>query len=399
MSWQDDLRQLDQALAQGQLSADEYRRRRDQLLAAAAGTGTPQQPPAPEQPIQQQPPSGPLPVQQPPSGPIPVQQPPAAQQPPQQQNPSGPFAPPFRWEASNPDATQVVAGPNSAADRTQIVSQQQPEAERTQTLRPLSGPPSQFGQQPPAPPWQSHQPDPAAPPWGTDDGPVSMPQPTWLSHGPEVFSTDSGESKKGKVWLIVAAVVVVIGLGVGAFFFFGNKKDNPSPPVAQSTSQTPTTKPKDNLSVADLDGTPGDVANITTFAEAERKGFMTADENKIYKTNDAGKTRMAIATQADGITVYIFTAEFTSASKAATVADALIQQQITYGLKTRDGQPQGVRATDISKPDEKLAAIRAHYVHNGTVIRIQVAGTDMTQVGTAYDKVIKDQLEVLSATG
>jgi hypothetical protein len=108
---------------------------------------------------------------------------------------------------------------------------------------------------------------------------------------------------------------------------------------------------------------------------------------------------MVLATLPNGVSVYIFTAEFSSASKAATAADALVQQQIAYGFKVRDGQPQGVRATDISKPEEKLVAIRAHYLHNTTVVRIQVAGSDVAQVGEVYDKVVKDQLDVLSATG
>src|SRR3954454_6801121 len=36
MAWQDDLRELDEALSAGRIKADEYRKRRDDLLAAAS---------------------------------------------------------------------------------------------------------------------------------------------------------------------------------------------------------------------------------------------------------------------------------------------------------------------------------------------------------------------------
>lgn len=63
MSWQDDLGELDRALADGRIPADAYRRRRDEILAASSGA----------QP--------------------------------------GPFPPPFRWtspDTTSADATQVV---------------------------------------------------------------------------------------------------------------------------------------------------------------------------------------------------------------------------------------------------------------------------------------------------
>jgi hypothetical protein len=413
MSWQDDLRQLDQALAQGQIPADEYRQRRDQLLAAAAGGSPPAaQPtaaptPAPEQPGQPQQ----QPAQQQ-SSPQQPQQPatpavtPATPEPPQQQStgsPSGPFAPPFRWEPSNPDATQVVS--TDSPEPTQVVAPHSPESDRTQTLRPLGGQQqSQFGQ-PTPPPWQTQQPDNAPPPWGQEDGPVSMPAPTWLSHGPEVFApTGGGDSKKGKIALIVTAVVVVIGLGVGAFFLFGNKKDEPSQPqTGQSQSQPPTTttKPKDNLEVAKLDGQVDNSigVQIKTFADAEQKGFLTADEVKIYKTGEAGKARMTATTLPNGVSAYILTSELTTPDKAATAADALAQQQIVYGMKKRDTTPASVLADEIDKVGDVPATIRAHYVHNGTVVRIQVYGDDLAKVGTSFDDILKAQLDTLDATG
>src|SRR5205085_8940107 len=114
VSWQEELRQLDGALASGQISADDYRTRRERILAAAAG----QQAPA-------GPTSGPVPVQQPP------QQPPQQPQPqPSQEQPASPFPPPFKWEAQAPqqpsaEATQYVAPQPQQPEPTQVTGQNQ----------------------------------------------------------------------------------------------------------------------------------------------------------------------------------------------------------------------------------------------------------------------------------
>lgn len=392
MPWQDDLRELDQALAQGHVSADEYRKRRDQLLATAAGNPAPS--PQPAQPAQ---PAPPEPQAQPeqPEGQQPAQQP-----------PSGPFAPPFRWEAT-PDSTQVVSNTDNP-DRTQVVSQQpnqfgqqqqhSPESDRTQTLRPLTGQPNQPQQ---APPWQAQPPN-TAPPWGMDDSPVMMPNPTWLSHGPEVFEPTSAGKGRSKVPWIVAAVVVVLGLGVGAFFLFGNKGGgiaNPTTTVQTPTTPSTTVRPKDDLEVAPLEGQADDVSSVKTFADAEGKGFLTADELKLYKAGDPGKTRMIAVTMDGGVKVYIFTAELASAANANTAATALAQQQIAYGMKQFSGVPQGVLAANIEKAGDTPATIRAHYAHKATVTRIQVHGGDMAQVTTVFNNVLEQQIEALAPTG
>jgi hypothetical protein len=399
MSWQDDLRELDQALAQGHVSADEYRKRRDKLLATAAGNPAPSpQPAQPAQPVQPEPQVQPAPPE--------AQQPAQQQQPEAQQSPSGPFAPPFRWETT-PDSTQVVTNTDNP-DRTQVVSQQpnqfgqqqqqhSPESDRTQTLRPLGGQPNQSQ---PAPPWQAQQPN-AAPPWGMDDSPVMMPNPTWLSHGPEVFEPTSAGKSRSKVPWIVAAVVVVLGLGAGAFFLFGNKGGgtDPTPTVQTQAAPTTTVRPKDDLEVAQLEGKAEDVSSVRTFADAEAKGFLTPDEVKLYKAGDPGKTRMIAVTMDSGVKVYIFTAELASAANASTATTALSQQQIAYGMKQFSGVSQGVLAANIEKAGDVPATIRAHYVHKATVTRIQVHGDDMAQVTTVFNNVLEQQLEALAPTG
>jgi len=280
MSWQDELRQLDQALADGRISADAYREGRDKVLAAYA-TGT-------------APASGP-PTGTPPGG-TPAQPDVQQQQQPQQQqqNP-GPFAPPFRWTSASPgEATQVVGNrPPGNSEATQVVRGSQPDnpdatqvvntegstSERTQSFHPVGG----AGQQPMGQQWPRQQQQWAtgsdsAPPWGPDTG-VVAPNPGWLTQGPEVFER-AGSSNRTRLIVILVTVVVLIGLAVGGFFLFGpksgnNNGPNTEPPVSTTaTPPTTTAPPRDDLSIATLPGHIEDHSNVTEFSDVPGAGFV-----------------------------------------------------------------------------------------------------------------------------
>ncbi|ALG05597.1 hypothetical protein [Kibdelosporangium phytohabitans] len=454
MSWQEDLRQLDQALAEGRIHADDYRKRRDQLLATATGATTPpassgpasnpfpaQQPPASNPfPAQQPPASNPFPAQQPPaSNPFPAQQPPAsnpfpAQQPPQQPTPpppppqqaeatqvhqpgqqpsSGPFPTPFRWEPTQggAESTQIVSQQQSGnPDVTQVVSQQQGgqqagntgEAERTQVVRPVQ----QQGAQQHQAPWHSTPPNPnQGSPWGMDDQPMPSLQPTWLAQGPEVFAEDKG-SKFGKGAKILVALVLVIGLGVGAYFVFFTGKDNNQPGAIEpqpSPSPTSTTKPKpprDELSIADMPGKLNEkYNNVKTFADAKAENFLTPTEVQILTDAGAGKARLAVSDTPESINPSVFTTQTTSAETATVARDKLAEQQIANGAKALDNQPTGVVASKYDKTANTPAFIRAHYAHKGTLVRIQVVGNDLVTVTEVFNDLLAEQLKILAANG
>ncbi|MGH3621360.1 MAG: SHOCT domain-containing protein, partial [Sciscionella sp.] len=159
MTWQDELIELETKLASGDLSAEEYRRARDELLAQSqsAHPAPAEQPPASGErpPSQQQPAPGAQTV--PPStqqqASEPQQEQPAQQQgtPKGQQHPQqgqGPFPPPFQWgqqgrqgqpARQRSDSTQVIRAvgqdtPPTGTDggeRTQTVRNDDPD--RTQT--------------------------------------------------------------------------------------------------------------------------------------------------------------------------------------------------------------------------------------------------------------------------
>ncbi|USX50034.1 hypothetical protein [Lentzea sp. HUAS12] len=365
MTWQDELKKLDDELASGRISADDYRRRRDEVLAGSAGGGQ-------------------------------------AQQQPQQ----AAFARPFKWEAKPPtsqssDATQVVPNQqpqqNPNPDATQVVNTQQrpqADAERTQFVAPIApqGPWGQGGPQ---------QQQAAPPPWVSGDYDQFNQQPASWSHGPEVFDETGGKGK-GKIFAIIGVVLVLALIGGGIWWFAGRDSGGgTTDTTAQSTSQTATTttKPKDSLSIMDLPGAVEDHKNIQTFADAEKSNFLAPDEIKHYNTAGAGKSRLSAASN-NGVHVLIFTTEAASKAQADTGRDELAQQEIVYGLTDMPSAPVGVQASQAEKSGDKPALIRAHYSSKNTIVRIQVVSTETLQKASdVFSRIVAEQLRILEANG
>ncbi|WP_433267022.1 hypothetical protein ACQPZF_00340 [Actinosynnema sp. CS-041913] len=375
MAWQEDLAELDRTLAEGRISADEYRRRRDELLASASGAGPQQQQPA--------------------------------------QPGNGPFGAPFRWEASqpNPDATQVVntgqppAHPNP--DATQVVTGQRPaDADRTQYVRPVAPPPNQLPpqQQPPQQGgWGGGAPV-NTPPWGNDQGfgVVGEQTPSWIAQGPEVF--DEGGGGGGKKWLAIVGIVVVLALIGGGIWFFasrpGGETAQTGGPTTESTAPTTTTtKPKDGLEVAELPGVAQDQSGVRNFADVVSGKLLTEEENQAYLAAGGGRCRLAGSVVSGG-TLYtqILTVRTNGAAEAKTARDALGVLQAKYAMQPYTGTlPTGVTAFQVAPAGESLGAVRAHYVAKDVVVRVQVAGKDMAEVSKNFDEIILAQLEQLPA--
>jgi hypothetical protein len=282
LSWQEELRKLDEELAAGQISADDYRVRRDQVLSSAVSLGSTGQPPAPQ-------PKGEATqfIQQP--SPFPAPPDPAKPPQPMPPQPPVPMAPPPPGPPSSSDKTQVVGTNQTDADKTQIVTDQGqgwqtarpggPDSERTQVVPGIPGVPPQtvaggqpprpapgvFPQQqgfPPPPGWQPQSEEDLSPPWAGSTFPPlgATGSPDWARQGPEVFEDNpSGAGKR--VLLILLVVLVLGGIGAGVYFLVINKKDDPgsrgngpqtsqSPPSSQGPTTTTSKKPTDpNLAI------------------------------------------------------------------------------------------------------------------------------------------------------
>ncbi len=403
LSWQEQLRQLDEELAAGQISADDYRLRRDSVLSAAVNVD---------------PQAGQTGAGESESTHIiaPVTPPPG-----QPQAPAAPAG----------DQTQIVNTSFGDGERTQAVPQGPPpqgwapagqgDAERTQVVPGVppqatgggfhqgghgsGGFPAQQPQYAPPPhlsgpnqqmPWAAPAQN-TSTPWGGSDFPADT---SWVGQGPEPsFETTPAKGGK-KIIAIVIAVVVLAGLGVGGYFLFSGGNEQ-TPPVAQSSTAPPppTQKPKDDLEIAKL---PGDVKETTDFAkfdDFEARKVLTDEENDALAAANPTTARMSVSNLPSGVTVVVVTAKTSGASAAANAVDKLGTLQAKYKLTKYTGTaPEGVDVVQLVKEDGS-ALIRAHYVHKQTVVRVQVNGSDMAGVSQAFDEILAKQLAELPANG
>ncbi|MET9226975.1 hypothetical protein [Lentzea sp. NPDC003310] len=323
MNWQDELRKLDDELASGRISADDYRVRRDQVLSSSNASG---QQASGQNRWQAQPPS---------AGPQ------TGSQATQYIAPVGGGEQP----KPNPDATQVVTPRPPDADRTQAV----PAAGMGQ---PNYGPPSPahgFQQPgPPPPPWQMGGGD-QAPPWLTQSND------NWSRSGPEVFD-ETGGGKGKKVFAIIGVILVIALIG-GAVWWFGLRNTSgggtENTNTAASTTTT-TTKPKTALEL--LPAAPGTADPNNGDATADKlvtAGFLTADDAEALTT--AGVQKIAFKGGKDGAFTYhaeVFETDTPEkATKlAADLADAAGRQGMVDGA--RGALPPKAKVLQLIKPKQ-----------------------------------------------
>ncbi|MFD4672872.1 SHOCT domain-containing protein [Lentzea sp. NPDC058450] len=366
MTWQDELQKLDNELASGRISADDYRRRRDEILSGSAG-GAPAQ---------------------------------AAQQ--------APFAPPFKWEAkppsaSNSDATQVVPNQvpqqqpqqqNPNPDATQVVNTQNrsADAERTQYVTPVQPGPGGWGQ-----PQQQQQP--APPPWiGGDFDSINQPSPGW-SHGPEVFDEGS-KGGKGKIIGIVLAVVLLAGLGFGAYWLWGRGgTDNNAggdPSSTTSTSTTPSAPP-DPLPAGKLPGKVAENKQVKDFTPVPTLKYLLDSEVLSYNVSGASKTKLVQFTTDDGAKGILLIVQAKDAAAAKTAARELADIQINNGMVEASGQPTGVLVGNLDAKGQEEARVRGHYTSKDLIIRLDMTAKTLDSAQKNFKDALDAQLKALSA--
>ncbi|MBB4687106.1 hypothetical protein [Amycolatopsis jiangsuensis] len=399
MSWQEELRRLDEELASGRLSADDYRIRRDQVLSSAVGQQD--QPAAPQQPSNADSTQVIAPVS--PPGGTPQQSP---QQSPQQ-NP----------QQSSP---QPVADPG--AERTQAVQSWQAQQQsadpggRTEYVQPGQqpppySPPGGFQQQAPSSPaggfpqapapWNAPESD-QTPPWGGSDLPPFNSgggSSEWVSQGPEYFSDKPKSGNGKKIGAIVGAVVVLAAIAFGAFWLWGRDsggdepQQNAQPP--QQSSSAP--KPPDPLAVASMPGQAETHDEITSFSQVDTLTYLNDKELSAYKSAGAGKVKFVVYHLPDGNNITLLLAQTSSKVTAKKAVEQLAGVQTANGAKLYSDTQPGVQATTIDAKDGQSAQVRGHYAHGKVVVRVEVSGKDSASTKTDFATALNQQLTVLTA--
>lgn len=369
VGWQDELRRLDEELAAGRLSAEEYRQLRDALLTSQGN-----EPPEPGLPE------------------------------------SSPFPPPFKWDSDDvtsrmPPKDEVttrmtpkfVPGtPNrgSVYTPTQTDSSHVGDAERTQIVPGPAAPPlnQPVGYPAPWPPAgdQVRQ----APPWAGQDLPPIGQEPTWLRQGPEAFDTERQSSTR--IVAIVMVVLMLLGGGAALYWLVFRPADNQPPATASSNPPTPTTTtvPPPAGPFIQLNGQI--VINETySMDDAIRENRPARSEIKTL-TEAGTETIAGFVTETGGIRTGIWTFKPEPGVKATDLLEAI--DQLYHRAKYQDlpGAPAGVRALYLPPaPDGSThAAYRAHYLHEGLVVRVEsYGGDDLKPVEQKFNELLSRQLK------
>ena len=372
MTWQEELRQLDSALAGGELSANEYRKRRDEILAAASSA----QPPSP--------------VIGPPTGPRPAVDPDA-------ENGEG--------EADggdNAEVTQIVNVDTGEADQTQIIDAAtvggavtsangdvkaaggngNGDVERTQVVT-ADAPPAQPQQAPPPPQapqqpvWATQLPDPNAATGIFPRQQQPMPGPAVTPMDAQDLFTSNKPPRGGKKpWLIGVVVLVVLALAGGAVWFFAFRDD--SQPTAggdgeqtnTSEQQAPAPEPVD-ITKIELPGEPAANGGEMDISRASELKVIAPAEATLLAGVGADALVYSGASEGDyRFLLYSFQSADEKAAEELTGKIADVQKQLGFQDTEVQDVPKGVRTSQVTNP--QASALRGVYTYGDTTILLNV---------------------------
>ncbi len=371
MSWQDELRNLDEELAAGRLSAEDYRRRSDELNGQDQ-SGQP--------------------------GSVDAEQ-------------STPFPPAFRWETAppsettqairpvgddEPEQTQVVPDvprPASAPDAQTPNAQTPDDLDRTQVVSARQRPPQHRLERgfSPRSLFEPRDVQDSAPPWASSDlPPIQESDSGWMRQGPEAFEPE----RKSRTWRIVGAavaVVVLLGLVIGSYALWGRDDAPTAQPGLPAGEQQ---EPADPLMPADIGGAE-ESKDVETFADLEAVGFLTRSELGVLEKAAAGGARLLVTNFDEGKATVLVT-RVGSPEQAVVARDDLTALQLSFGFDSRPAPP-GVNAVELPGGAETMPKVRAVYLNGDILVRLEMAGQDRVDVAAKFDDVLAEQLEALPA--
>lgn len=390
MTWQEELRQLDSALAGGELSANEYRKRRDEILAAASSA----QPPSP--------------VLGPPTGPQPVVGPDGEANGNGSENGNGSGSANGNGggeseNADNAEVTQVVNVEAVEAEQTQIIDAvtagggdtkaANGDAERTQVVTAEAPAAHQQPQQqmPQQPMWATQLPDPSAP-TGVFPRQQQMAGPAVTPMDAQDLFTSNKPPRGGrKPLLIVLTVLVVLALVGGAVWFFGFQGDDTKQTADDdkqtTTQEQPAPEPVD-ITKIELPGEPAANAGEMDISRASELKVIAPAEATLLA--GAGADAVVYSGAAEGdyrFLLYSFKSKDAKAAEELTGKVIDVQKQLGFADTEVDGVPESVDVSAVS--NAQAAAMRGVYTYGDTTIQLcvlQVPTGDVDEMRVQFQR-------------
>ncbi|MFL6119768.1 MAG: hypothetical protein ACJ73U_09145 [Actinophytocola sp.] len=366
------MRQLDSALAGGELSANEYRKRRDEILAAASSA----QPPSP--------------VLGPP-GELPLADEPDHTSSLNAAHSDTPDTPDLAEVTqvvnvegageTEADVTQIITDPTKPPDRGNGTSTTNGAGgdngvERTQVVQPVTGEPASPAMQQPwatLPPTHQSQTNvgtfPPVPPQ------VGGPAVTPLD-AQDLFTSNKPARTGPKPWVIAVVVVVVLAVAGGAVWFFGFRDSGGNDTAGQKTTQNsaPGTgsqpEPVD-ITKIELPGDPASNTGDMDITRASQLAVIAPSEATLLA--DAGVKQLTYSGYSEQnyrYLLYAYKSDSAGAARDLTGKVLDVQKQLGFTDTRLDGVPKGVTVTTVSNKD--AAAVRGVYTYGDVTIQLSV---------------------------
>ncbi|MGB3443441.1 MAG: hypothetical protein WBA97_32295 [Actinophytocola sp.] len=370
MTWQEELRQLDSALAGGELAANEYRKRRDEILAAASSA---------------QPPSS---IIGPPTGPQPVVPPDGETQ----------------DDGENADVTQVVNVESAEAEQTQVIDAAtmdgatakaggaNGDVERTQVVTAEHVPMQAAPQQPM---WATQFPDPSAPTGAFPLPPQQLPGPAVTPmDAQDLFTSNKPPRGDRKPWLIGVVVLVLLALAGGAVWLFAFSGDDEAPQEAADDGQQQTTsaeepapEPVDIMKI-ELPGEPGLNSGGMDISRASELKVIAPAEATLLA--GAGADQLVHNGTTDGdysYLLYSFQSEDAKAAEELTASIIDIQGQLGFKPTEIEGVPDTVDVSTVT--NSEASGTRGVYTYGDTTILmfvLQIPAGDVDEMRVQFQR-------------
>ncbi|MGH3901011.1 MAG: hypothetical protein ACRDTA_22755, partial [Pseudonocardiaceae bacterium] len=381
-----ELQQLDEDLAAGRLSPEDHRRRRDELVRAAADG--PQAAGAPRT--------------------------------------ASPFPPAFRWETSPPEAAtqvmQAVGRNTGGGDPAEVIPNVRTAAVQD-PVRSQAAPTSPSYQQEsgqvrglfqPVDNPAGHNPagDYSAPPWADSDlPPIADQQNAWMRRDYEVFETPVSQNRTKQIIGITVLAVLVVGLaGAGvAYFLSADSQPNqassalpvPSPPIpsepttaARQLPAPPAPRPAPADAPQALIEPPGEArggGGLLDLPRLESTGLLP---RPILNALRAGAMTDGVlkTTTDDGNTIGLFAFTLADEQAAPDVVNTIATVQRDGGLKIDDSRAQQGLTVLGTAPGSRSTVYRGVYVLYNRAIFLEVFGPDYDAALSTFDSVVAQQL-------
>ena len=144
-----------------------------------------------------------------------------------------------------------------------------------------------------------------------------------------------------------------------------------------------------------------DYRYLRTFPAMVRLKFLSDAEIDTYLLGGAGAARMTVASTLPQGKVIVAVVKMPDRDAALRTADRLDEVQLAAGFQRRLGEPVA-RTVDAVPADAASSArptVRAHYVHEDLVVRVELAGRTVPDIRAGFPPLLAAQLDVLPADG